>query len=294
MLFLLLALGAVMRLLPGSPEQHWRQVFSTFGIGNFSDCADSCPTSLHVLDVGKADSILVESDGKFLLVDGGTPDRGEEVVSYLKRRGVKKLDAVVNTHPDEDHVGGLKYVIDSFSVSRYFAPRIPARLIPGDSAYRNTQEALKSKRLIPEVPGVGKQFSVGNWNVRVLGPIRPGKDTNNNSLVLLLTYRNTRFLLMGDAEDEEERDLLASGQNLSADVLKVGHHGSNTSTTQPFLNAVKPKIAAISVGWDTNKLPKKETLNRLFDAHTTIYRTDVSGTLIFLTDGNKITVKTQK
>lgn len=294
MLLSLFALGALVRFWPGRPEQHWKQIFSSFGLGNFSDCADSFPASVHVLDVGKADSILVESREKFLLVDGGTPDRGEDVVAYLKRRGVKRLDFVVNTHPDEDHIGGLKNVIDSFPVGRYFAPEIPQNLVPKDAAYRDTQQALKAKGLKAEIPVVGEQLQVGNWRIRVLGPVRIGKDTNNNSIVLLLTYGKIRFLLMGDAGKEEEEDLLASGQNLSADVLKVGHHGSNTSTTQAFLNAVRPKYAAISVGRDSNHLPKREVLNRLYDSHVKIYRTDISGTLIFLTDGKKIEVKTQK
>lgn len=291
---LLLALGLVAWLVPGSATETWKHIYSAVGLGDFSDCADSFPASVHVLDVGKADSILVESGDRFLLVDGGTPDRGQSVVSYLKRRGVTKLDYVVNTHPDEDHIGGLKYVIDTFPIRHYLSPQVPPVLIPHDDAYNNTQIALKDKAISAETPKPGEKFQLGSLSVQVLGPLSPGNSTNNCSIVLLLTYQKIRFLLMGDAEKEEEQDLLASGQNLSADVLKVGHHGSSTSTTQALLDAVKPQYAAISVGWDSNKLPKKDVLNRLYDSKASIYRTDVSGTLIFLTDGEKITVKTEK
>ncbi len=290
----LVLLGLAVRLLPTPAETVWHRVYGFFGLGDFSDCADSSPFSVHVLDVGKADSILLESGNSFLLVDGGTPDRGEEVISYLKRRGVSKLEYVVNTHPDEDHIGGLKYVIDDFPVGHYFAPNIPAALVPTDKAYRDTQLALAQKGLHAETPKPGTEFAVGQMKIRVLGPLRAGDSTNNNSIVQRVACGNVHFLLMGDAEKEEEHDLLASGEDLSADVLKIGHHGSRTATSQEFLNAVRPKYAAISTAWDRNKLPNSDVLNRLFDAGTKIYRTDVSGTLIFLTDGTKLSVVTQK
>ncbi len=290
----LVLLGLAVRLLPAPAETVWHRVYDFCGLGDFSDCADSSPFSVHVLDVGKADSLLLESGNSFLLVDGGTPDRGEEVVSYLQRRGASKLEYVVNTHPDEDHVGGLKYVIDAFPIDHYLAPEIPAALVPSDEAYRNTQQALAWKGLHAETPKPGTEFAVGRMKIRVLGPLREGNSTNNNSIVLRVSCGSVRFLLVGDAEKEEESDLLASGEDLSADVLKVGHHGSRTATSQKFLDAVKPKYAAISTAWDRNKLPNSDVLNRLFDAGTKIYRTDVSGTLIFLTDGTKLSVVTQK
>lgn len=282
-------------LAAGLPVSNaWTRVFSFFGLGGFSAAADGWPVSVHVLDVGKADSILIQCEGHSMLVDGGTADRGKSVVRYLKRRGVASLEEVVNTHPDEDHVGGLNYVLDSFPVGRYLAPELPPELVPTDSAYRSVLRKLEEKGLSSEAPRPGQEFALGELNVRVLGPVTPGDSTNNNSIILLLTYKDVKFLLTGDAEKEEEQSLLSSGEDLSADVLKVGHHGSSTSTTAGFLSAVHPKYAAISVGDDRNHLPKQDVLLRLYDAGVETYRTDIDGTVIFLTDGSRIDRKTEK
>lgn len=293
-LLLLLAAGLVISFLPYGAAASWHKIFSFFGLADFSAAADSSPFSVHVIDVGKADSIFIECGRKTMLVDGGTADRGEPVAEYLNRRGVKKLDYVVNTHPDDDHIGGLAEIVRQYPIGRYLAPELSAALIPKGEAYRNVQEELKKKKLSATVPKQGESFLLGDAKVSVLAPVKTGESTNNNSIVLRLTFGDTSFLLMGDAQKEEESDLLESGSELSADVLKVGHHGSSTSTTEALLNAVKPKYAVISVTNDTSGLPKKDTLKRLDAAGTKVYRTDISGTVIFLSDGSNITVVTEK
>lgn len=292
--FALIAVCLIIFGIPYGGASVWNKVFSFLGLNDFSACADSSPMSVHVLDVGKADSIFIECGGKYMLVDGGTADRGADVAAYLRRRGVKKLEYVVNTHPDEDHVGGLKYVINGFSVEHYFAPDIPKKLVPSSDAYIDTQAALKNKNIITVSPSCGDTFTINNLKIQVLGPVKQAETTNNNSIILKLTYGDVRFLLMGDAEKEEEDDLIASGENLSADVLKAGHHGSGTSSTQQLLSAVNPKYAAISVGYDRNKLPNKNVLKRLYNGGISVFRTDVSGTLIFMTYGHNISVKAEK
>ncbi len=293
-LVLLVAAGLVVSFLPYGAQASWRKVFTFFGLTDYSSAADSSLMSVHVLDVGKADSILIECGGKFMLVDGGTMDRGEPVSEYLNRRGVKKLEYVVNTHPDDDHIGGLGEVLRRFPVGHYLAPSIPKELIPGSDSYHEVQKVLEQKQLHVTVPKQGDSFFLGAVNVEILAPIHTGTSTNNNSIVLRVTYGGTHFLLMGDAEKEEENDLLQSGTELSAQVLKAGHHGSDTSTTETFLKAVNPRYAAISVADDRNGLPKKKVLKRLRDAGVKTYRTDVNGTLIFLSDGKNITVSTEK
>ncbi|MBW7573528.1 ComEC/Rec2 family competence protein [Caproiciproducens faecalis] len=293
-LSLFLAVGLIVSLLPFGAAAFWHRVFSFFGLNDFSAAADSSPMSVHVLEVGKADSIFIECGGKTMLIDGGTMDQGESIAEYLDRRGVKKLDCVVNTHPDEDHIGGLAYLIGHYRVGKYFAPDIPKNMIPSSEEYLSAQKALNEKRISTVVPRPGETFSLGSMKIEVLAPVKQGDSTNNNSIVLKLTYGKTRFLLMGDAEKEEESDLLAGGEDLSADVLKVGHHGSGTSTTDALLNAVKPKWAAISVADDSNGLPKREVLKRLLSAGAAVYRTDVSGTLIFMSDGQNIKIKTER
>ena len=287
---LVLCLAAV----PYGASPVWNRALSLFGLGGFPAQAEGWPAAVHVLDVGKADSILVECGGRFMLVDGGTPDRGKSVVAYLNRRGVKELEAVVNSHPDEDHVGGLKDVLEHFPVKAYYAPSVPAGLAPKDEAYLETMGALRQKGLSPGSPSPGREFSLGGLNVRVLGPVRPGNSTNDCSIVLLLRYGSVRFLLTGDAEQAEEESLLEAGADLSADVLKVGHHGSDTSTTGAFLKAVHPKYAAVSVGYDRNELPKREVLSRLSGAGVRTLRTDVNGTVLFVTDGKTVEAKTEK
>ncbi|QNK41089.1 ComEC/Rec2 family competence protein [Caproicibacter fermentans] len=280
--------------VPFGASSLWPGVLSFFGLSDFSSCADGWPASVHVLDVGKADSILIECGGKSMLVDGGTPERGEDVVRYLKQRGTSSLEYVVNTHPDEDHIGGLKYILKSFPVKHFFDSKVKPDLIPQDSAYRDTMDALKRKGMAQENLNAGDKFSLGEMDIRVLGPVTPGESTNNSSVVLLLRYQNIRFLLTGDMEKEEEESLLNAGEALSANVLKVGHHGSSTSTTPEFLQAVHPSYAAISVGYDRNKLPKNDVLERLYRSGIKTYRTDVNGTILFLTDGKTISVKTEK
>lgn len=293
--FLLLAAsGLAVLCLPYGASGVWRQIFTFFGLTDFAAPADASPFSMHVLDVGKADSILIRCEGKNMLVDGGTADSGETVVRYLKRRGIESLDAVVNTHPDEDHVGGLKDVLQSFPAASYREPLLPKDLVPRTDEYLAVKTVLAKAGLAPTTPVPGRSFALGGASIRILGPVRTGDSTNNNSIVLRITYGKTSFLLTGDAEKEEEHDLLAAKVPLSADVLKVGHHGSGTSTTEEFLNAVRPKFAAVSVGDDSNNLPKREVLERLADSGAAVFRTDVSGTLIFLSDGKTVTVLEEK
>lgn len=288
-----LALWLAVAFLPGGARANWQKIYSFFGLGDFSACADSSPFSLHVINVGKADSLLIECGGKTMLVDGGTAEMGSTVTAYLKRRGVTSIDLLVNSHPDSDHIGGLSEVLESYTASRYLSPALPDSLIPDSGEYAAMQKALAKQNLSAEHPAAGSIFTLGSLKITVVGPVKTGSDTNNNSLVLKLTYGGTTFLLAGDAEKEEETTLLESGADLSADVLKVGHHGSSGGTTKKFLAAVMPKFAAISVGEDSNELPKLEVLERLTDIGAATYRTDLNGTIIFLSDGTNITVKTE-
>lgn len=281
-------------LFHGSAKANWKKVFRFCGLGDFSDCADDSPFSLHVLDVGKADSILAECSGHFLLIDGGTPDSGANVADYLKERNVKKIDLVINTHPDNDHIGGLKTVLQTFSVKRYLCPQLPEKMVPKTQEYQAVQSALKRRGLISEHPKSGTLFTVGLIKVEILGPVKQGESTNDNSIVTRLTFGKTSFLLTGDAGFQEENSIISSGIDLKADVLKVGHHGSSTSTSQPFLEAVAPKYAVISVGNDSSKLPRVDVSQRLKTSGITVYRTDRNGTVIFLSDGKTVRVQTQK
>ena len=284
----------VVSWLPGDAASNWKQIFLICGLGDFSSRADGWPLAVHIQNVGKADSIFVECEGRSLLVDGGTADCGEQVASYLKKRGVRSIDMVVNTHPDSDHIGGLATVLLRYPVGRYFSPALPDELIPNSSEYLSTQRALKARKIREEHPKAGASFQLGRLHGTVLGPVKAGVSTNDNSIILKLVFGQTSFLLTGDAEKPEEQSLLEAGADLKSDVLKVGHHGSDTSTTQNFLDAVAPNYAAISVGADSSNLPKASVSRRLAESGAAVYRTDINGTILFLSDGKKLTVQTEK
>ena len=279
----------IFSLLPSSPAV-WRDVRRACGLGTFSDAADRAPFAFHVLDVGKADSLLLECAGEAMLVDGGTPDQGAGVVQYLKRRGICSLRYVVNTHPDADHIGGLPEVLRAFPVKTYLSPEQSA----DTEEYRQTQQALQECAIPVQHPQAGSVFFLGDAEIQIVAPLSIAEDTNNNSLVQRIVYGDTAFLLMGDAELEEEASILASGVQLQANVLKVGHHGSDTSTGKALLDAVQPEYAAISTAWDTSRLPRESVLRRLQSIGASSFRTDVCGTLLFLSDGKAVWAMTEK
>ena len=242
---------------------------------------------VHYLDVGQADCALLECDGEYILIDGGNIGDSNLVVSYLEDAGVEELKAVVCTHAHEDHVGGLPGVLAVYPTQAVYAPtKTYASDCFDDFVYYTDQQGLSIT-----IPEVGDTLSFGQANAEVLGPVKSYAETNNTSLVLMVTYGSNRFLFTGDMESDAEADLLDSGADLKADVLKVGHHGSDTSTSYRFLYEVAPEHAMISVGTD-NKYghPSNQTLSRLEDADAAAYRTDRLGTVMAHSDGTQITV----
>ncbi len=247
---------------------------------------------VHYIDVGQADCALVICDDETMLIDGGNVGDSSKVASYLKKHDIDELDYVVCSHAHEDHVGGLSGALSVAEAERVFAPETEA----DSKAYKNFVKKVNEQGIEIENPSVGETAMLGNSYVEFLGPIdEKGADTNNTSIVMKITYGNTSFLFTGDAERAEEEDILMSGANLKSTVLKVGHHGSETSSSYPFLREVMPQYAVISVGEDNSYgHPDDEVLSRLNDAGVEIYRTDESGDIIMQSDGDNITVITQK
>ena len=245
--------------------------------------------TVQFIDVGQADCALLSCDGEYLLIDGGNRDDSQLVVSFLEQQGVQELAAVVCTHAHEDHVGGLPAVLAVYPTKAVYAPtKTYSSNIFDKFVYYTDQQGLEIT-----IPAPGDQFSLGQATVTVLGPVKSYAETNNTSIVLMVTYGETAFLFTGDMETDAENDMLDCWEgrvDWQADVLKVGHHGSNTSTGYRFLNAVNPKYGVISVGKGNDYgHPHKEPLSRLRQAGVTILRTDELGAIQAVSDGKEVT-----
>ena len=246
--------------------------------------------SVKFFDVGQADAALIECDGHYMLIDGGNKGDSSLIYTVLKNSGVSHLDIVVGTHAHEDHIGGLPGAYNYASAGLTLCP-----VTSYDSeAFEDFAKYATQKGNGITIPSVGDTYSLGSATVSILS-LNAGSDTNDTSIVLKVQYGETSFLFTGDAEREAEQAILNSGADLSATVLKVGHHGSDTSTTYPFLREIMPMYAVISVGeGNSYDHPTDNTLSRLRDADVTVFRTDLHGDIVFISDGKTITVSTDK
>lgn len=239
---------------------------------------------VHFINVGQGDSSLILCDGHAMLIDGGEKENSDLLYSYLKEHGVKVLDYIVCSHPHKDHVGGLAGALNYAEAK---AALCPVKKYDSKS-FDNFKKYLKKQDVRITVPEAGDVFSLGSAVCTVLGPVKAAKG-NNNSLVIRIEYGDTSFLFSGDAESEEEHDILASGRTLKSTVLKVGHHGSKDATSNQYLYEVDPQYAVISAGDDNSSdHPNEKTLSRLREADVTVYRTDVNGTVICRSDGKTV------
>lgn len=242
---------------------------------------DKNKLNILFLDVGQADCQLILYKGKAVLIDAGNSNDGEYIVNGLKGLGITKLDYVIGTHVHEDHVGGMSFVIDSFEIGDFY---LPYNTTSTTSYYKKLLTALTDKEESINEANVGDKFYIEDLNFEIMSVdnLEP-ENENISSIVVEMTYGKQKYLFMGDAEDENEE---ARKWN-DVDVLKVGHHGSNTSTTEEFLNQVLPEISIISVGeGNSYNLPKDKILKRLENIESTIYRTDRDGTIQIVSDGN--------
>ena len=248
-----------------------------------------------MLDIGQGDACLLEKDGTFVLIDSGDIEHRDAIVALLKKYKVKSLSKVVITHPHADHLGGMNAIFKNFKVEAIYDDGMPS----GTASYKNYLKAIKANQIPYKALKAGDALSFFDGvTYKVLGPVKVIKDQkgnsdfNNNSIVGRLSYGNFSMMFTGDAEKEEEASILANKGVLKSDVLKVGHHGSRTSTSPEFLKAVAPKEAFISCGLNNDYgHPHKTTVAKLEKAKIHIYRTDRDGTLTLTTtgDGYKIT-----
>lgn len=254
--------------------------------------------TVRMLDIGQGDAFLLEKDGKFVMIDTGDIEHRDQIVALLHKYKVKEISKIIITHPHADHLGGMNAIFKNFKVDAIYDDGMPA----GTGSYKNYLKQIKEKKIPYHVLKAGDEVDFFDGvKFNVLGPVKVIKDQkgnsdfNNNSIVGRLTYGSFSMMFTGDAEQEEEKTILGKGGTLKSDVLKVGHHGSRTSTSPAFLKAVSPKNAFISCGQGNDYgHPHKVTIDKLEKAKVQIYRTDRNGTVTLTSDGSSYRIEKER
>ena len=246
---------------------------------------------VHYLDVGQGDSIFVElPNNETMLIDAAESYQSENIINYLKNLNYQKIDYVIGTHPHTDHIGGLKDIINTFEIGKIFMPKV----VSTTKTYESLLMAIKDKNLKINTAKAGT--SIIDTDALKINILAPNNSTytelNNYSVVTKITYGTTKFLFMGDAEKLSENEIK---ENVTADVIKIGHHGSNTSSSIDFIKKVNAKYGIISVGLNNKyNLPKEETITNWENSGTKIYLTSINGTIRASSDGTNIKIESEK
>ncbi len=248
--------------------------------------ADASEAQVHFIDVGQGDATLITCGGHAMLIDAGENDKGTAVQLYLKKQGVDRLDYLVLTHPDADHIGGADVILTKFTVGKVFM----ADYEKDNRTYREVIQALADRKMKWSTPAPGQSYSLGTAKFTIVAPCGSYEDPNNSSIALVFENGENRFLFTGDAEAEAEQDILAGKRSIQADVYKAGHHGSDTASSVAFLTAVDPVWAVISCGeGNSYGHPHAEVLNHLRSMGVKVFRTDEQGSIVAESDGKTIT-----
>jgi competence protein ComEC len=247
--------------------------------------------NVHFIEVGDADCILIEQGNSSMLIDAGNNDDSTMINEYISKLGINKLDILVGTHFDEDHIGAMDSVIENFDIGKIYLPK--SEMTNHD--FEDVMIAVQKKGLQISEPIPDETFKIGDSTCTILAPVSMGYEKSNNySIVIKLKSGSTSFLFTGDAEKISEQEMMRRGFDLTADVLKLGHHGSISSTSKEFLERVNPKYAILMVGRDNKYYhPHKRIMERLKAMGIKVYRTDENGTIIAVSDGSQITFNTK-
>lgn len=246
---------------------------------------------VHYIDVGQGDCTLIKCGDKSMLIDAGDNDKGTLIQNYLQKQGISRLDYVIATHPDSDHIGSMDVILYKFPCDTVIMSDVKR----DTRTYRDVIKVIEDKQYKVTRPQVGDVYKLGDAEFTILAPVSEYKDVNNTSIGIRLTYGNNSFVFTGDGEGQAEKDILANGMNLDCDVYKVAHHGSKDSTSKEFLNAMSPAYAVISCGADNSYgHPHSRVLKELSYRGIEVYRTDEDGTVIAVSDGSSIQWSTEK
>ncbi len=243
--------------------------------------------SIYFMDVGQADSIMIKLGNEYALIDAGNNADGNLLVDYFKSIGINKFEYVFGTHAHEDHIGGMDDIINNFEIDNFYMPDV----ITTTKTFEDVLDALDAQNVEFDTPKIGDTFTLGDAKINILYVGTDKSDLNNTSIVLRLDYKDTSYLFMGDATSVVEQEI--SKDNIEADVIKIGHHGSQYSSTESFIQKVNPTYAVISVGKNNSyNHPSDTIIKRLTDNNIKIYRTDIDGTIKIDSDGNYINFTT--
>ncbi len=246
---------------------------------------------VHYLDVGQGDSIFIElPNNETMLIDAAESYQSENIINYLKNLNYQKIDYVIGTHPHTDHIGGLKDIINTFEIGKIYMPKV----VSTTKTYESLLMAIKDKNLKINTAKAGTSIiDTDALKINILAPNNSiYTELNNYSVVTKITYGTTKFLFMGDAEKLSENEIK---ENVTADVIKIGHHGSNTSSSIDFIKKVNAKYGIISVGLNNKyNLPKEETITNWENSGTKIYLTSINGTIRASSDGTNIKIESEK
>lgn len=250
---------------------------------------------VHFIDVGNADCILIRQGDKNLLIDAGERGDVDDILDYFLLNGIYELEMVIATHPHADHIGGMEELLQEIPVQQFVMAFMPEAATPTTAVYEEMLMVLDEKNIGIQEARPGDVYALGEAQVQLLAPLEETDEANDMSVVTRIVFGQHSFLFTGDAETGVEKQLLRSGYDLKADVLKVGHHGSNTSSSAAFLRVVDPTYAVITCGRkNTYGHPHQEVLTRLNQLDASIYRSDISGDIVIVSDGETLTVRTEK
>lgn len=250
--------------------------------------------TLTMIDVGQADSFLFVQEDEIALIDCGTRSTGDDVVKHLKSIGITKLDYVFGTHPHDDHMGGMYDVITNFEVGKIIMPEVEAGEVTSNW-YMKLMQEIQTGDYNLEYAELGTVYNLGDATMKIIGPISEADgNLNNYSIVMKVTFGEMDIIMTGDAEKEVEMDILNSGENIDAEILKVGHHGSDTSSLEEFIDAISPEYALISTKLgNKHNHPVKSTMQKLETRDIEVYRTDENGTVVVTITSNDVSFSTE-
>ena len=249
----------------------------------------------HFINVGQADCTLLKCNDDVVLIDAGDVDSAFTICQYLDSFGVKEIDYLILTHMHADHIGSAVDILKKYEVKNVILSRLTEGNVPASYLYDELLDELNKCEAKILAANAGDTYSLDSFSFTVLAPCREYSELNNTSVVIKAVYGNLSFLYMGDAEEKSEKDIIKSGADLSADVLKLGHHGSNTSSSNEFLDAVAPQLAVASCGeYNDYGHPSPETQYKLKARNIDLYRTDTCGNIVVVCGKDSFSVVTER